>query len=222
MASKSVPISTPNIIAVSKSTNLAPSVSKLFGTSKKKDSKSEKSIETTLEKLTQHRHKELTGKHDNSEENKSVIPDGVTSDVRKNSCVVTHDISESPTNISKRTNRSTPSVAVQVQSSGGNIRNMDKQTSEKQNASQKSINLGKTTDLLESLSVNSESILNINILEKVQSDKCTAKNDGKHPINNDTLQISDEKSKVQISGSNLSVNGNDHSDNKSSSEKGSE
>lgn len=69
MAAKSISISTANISPTSRLPNL-PSVSKQVTASKKRESKSEKSLETTLEKLTQNRHKEASSRTETVEDSK--------------------------------------------------------------------------------------------------------------------------------------------------------
>lgn len=80
MASKCIPLSTPpNISPITRLPNLPP-VSKSPVTSKKKESKNEKSLETTLEKLTQNRHKELSSKSETTEGIKANTGDTVKSE----------------------------------------------------------------------------------------------------------------------------------------------
>lgn len=103
MASKSIQI-TPNISPISRIPNL-PSVPKHATTPKKKESKSEKSLETTLEKLTQNRHKELNNRTESNEEVKpnsesTTKPDstGKASDSRTEIADARNQTTVSPTN----------------------------------------------------------------------------------------------------------------------------
>lgn len=79
---KSIPISTPNISPISR-LPILPSVSKSIIASKKKDSRNEKSLETTLEKLTQNRHKELSSRVEAAEEAKAVVEDAMKTESKE-------------------------------------------------------------------------------------------------------------------------------------------